>query len=107
MRGCGLIIKHVNSKVLGIVDQTLSASETADLVTSMRDRVESVGLLSGVILDVKTVDTRIGELRQGTFREITCYYNTRHKYREHLTSWGNTIGWKTEDNGSLGFRIYR
>ena len=33
-------MKHVNSKELWIHYQTLSASETADLVTSMRDRVK-------------------------------------------------------------------
>ena len=65
-------MKHLNSKVFVIWDQTLSASETADLVTSMRDRVERVVLLSDVTLDVETVDTRIAELRQGTCGEIIC-----------------------------------
>ena len=72
VRLCGLVIKHLNSKDLWIQSQTLSASETADLVTSMRDRVERVELWWGVTLDVETVDTRIGELRQGTCKEIQC-----------------------------------
>ena len=106
VRGCDLIIKHVNSKELGIYSQTLSASETADLVTCMRDRVESVKLFSGVTLDVETVDTRIGELRQGTCREIDCWNNTGDKYREHLTKWANTLGWRTMETGD-SFHIYR
>jgi len=106
VRGCDLVIKHVNSKVLWIWDQTLSASETADLVTSMRDRVERVVLISGVTLDVETVDTRIGELRQGTCREIRCYHNTGDKYREHLTRWADTIGWRTEEDNN-SFYIYK
>ena len=106
VRGCDLIIKHVSSKELGISYQTLSASETADLVTCMRDRVERVVLGIGVTLDVKTLDTRIGELRQGTCREIECLYDTRDKYREHFTRWAESIGWKTEEN-FYRFRLYK
>ena len=107
VRGCGLVIKHVNSKVLWICGETLSASETSGLVTSMRDRVESVVLFSGVTLDVNTVDTRIGDLRQGTCTEIQCWWNTRDKYREHLTRWADTIGWRTEDMDNSNIRIYK
>ena len=106
VRGCDLIIKHVNSKKLWISYQTLSASETADLVTCMRDRVERVVLGSDVTLDVKTLDTRIGELRQGTCRQIKCWDDTRDKYREHLTKWANTLGWRTMETGD-SFHIYR
>ena len=95
VRGCDLIIKHVKSKELKIKDQTLSASETADLVISMRDRVERAELKRDVSIDEETVDSMIGELRQGTCREIECWYNTSDKYRDHLNRWANTIGWKT------------
>merc|ERR1711953_731573 len=98
VRGCDLIIKYVNGKELWIYNQTLSASETADLVTSMRDRVERLVLEKGVTLDVETVYTRIGELRQGTCTEIVCWNDTRDKYREHLTRWADTIGWRTEED---------
>ena len=94
LRGCGLIIKHVNSKELWIKDQTLSASETADLVTSMRDRVERVELRSGVTLDVETVDRMIEQLRQGTCREIVCWDNK--EYKEYLTRWADSLGWRSE-----------
>ena len=106
VRGCGLIIKHVNSKELWIRDQTLSVSETADLVTSMRDRVEMVVMESDVTLDVETVDRMIGELRQGKCREISCFFNTADKYREHLTRWADSIGWRTEDR-RYNICIYR
>ena len=62
----------------------------------MRDRVERVVLHSGVTLDVETVDTRIGELRQGACREIVCWGNTRDKYRKYLTSWA--MGWRKDRN---------
>ena len=93
VRGCDLIIKHVKSEVLWICNQILSASETADLVTIMRDRVERLVLGWHVTLDVETVDCRL--LRQGTCRELQCYGNTCDKYREYLTSWAYTMGLKT------------
>ena len=52
--------------------QTLSASETEDLLTSMMERVERLLLGVCVTLDVETVDNRISELTQGTCKEIQC-----------------------------------
>ena len=67
----------------------------------MRDRVERVGLWSGVTLDVETVDTRIGELREGTCQVTECYGNTSDKYREHLTRWADAMGWKIVKDNSI------
>ena len=68
--------------------------------------MERVGLWWDVTLDVETVDTRIGELRQGTCTEIQCYDDTRDKYREHLTRWAGTLGWRTEEEDNY-IRIYK
>ena len=97
VQGCDLIIKHVNSKVRGMKDQTLSASETADLLISLRDRVERAELKRDVSIDKETVDNMISELREGRCREIKCWYNTSDQYREHLNRWAHTIGWKSEN----------
>ena len=106
MRRCHLIFKHVNCKELRMTDQTLSASDTEDLVISLRDRVERVELFSGVRLDVKTVDRMIELLIQGTCRHIGCSDNTRFKYKQHLSRWAHTLGWKEEDE-ILQFYIYK
>ena len=89
-----------------MTDQTLSASDTEDLVISLRDRVERVELFSGVRLDVRTVDRMIELLIQGTCRYISCSDNTRFKYKQHLSRWAHTLGWKKKDE-ILQFYIYK
>ena len=62
--------------------------------------------LGVLTLDVETVDTRIGELRQGTCRQIECMWDPIDKYREHPTKWAITLDWRTEDDYYI-IRIYR
>ena len=62
----GKFIPHVRSKRLEIINQELSDSDTEELVTAMRDRVETVELRNSVSLDTDSMPRHLVSIEGGS-----------------------------------------
>ena len=62
----GKFIPHVRSKRLEIINQELSDSDTEELVTAMRDRVEAVEITDSVTLDKDSMTRHLELIKRGS-----------------------------------------
>ena len=94
----GIILASVQSRVLHLVDMSLSEGNTRSLVTAMRTRVQKVWLGRNVTFDPELLSAYDG---QGHCTELKLEDDTRDKYEERLREWAGDRGWRvTQDTTS-------
>ena len=91
--GCNLvtILDSVKSQVLLIRSQSLVSEETRALVRAMETGVNRVRLYREVTLDIRDLMEYSG---QGKCREVRCYVDAAHIYREQLRTWATSRNWE-------------
>ena len=99
------ILASVQCSVLWLWRMKLSEENTRALVTAMRDRVQTVGLVDGVTLDIEELTQYDG---QGRCRELRVWRDTRERYGARLRRLTADKGWTvTGDNGVWGLVMER
>ena len=88
------VLSNVQCRDLGIVSQSLNASDTKCLVDAMVRRVQEVWL-DDVSLDMETLAQYDG---QGVCRELRFRADTLERYRGQVDLWAANMGWAVSGN---------
>ena len=99
----GSILASVKCTEILLIEMELSEAETRALVTTMRDRVESV-MLENVTLDIEELTQYDG---QGRCNELVVWGHTRIRYRDRLRGWAADKGWRVAGDDGTWLKMMR
>ena len=98
-------LDSVKSRELVIGSQSLSSEETRALVRAMESRVTQVSLGKGGEVSLVTALSQYSG--RGRCWRVSCYDDTRDKYRAEVASWARRMNWRVTVENEFKITIKR
>ena len=77
-----------------------SASQTEALFSSMSSLSQGISLKEGVEIDVAAATEALrGMRRRVRGKYISCFGDSRYKYRQGMEQWAAVLGWRYQNIG--------